>query len=76
MPKRLLRILDVAKRLDELVLVNPIDLKNFANDYTFLIPIHSFKTGWMITMYGLELNHPFSVTWILFGLRIIQDVER
>ena len=42
-----LGIFDVAKRLDELVLVIPIDLQNYANDYTFLIPIHLFKTGWM-----------------------------
>ena len=35
-----LRILDVAKRLDELVLVILIELQNYANDYTFLIPIH------------------------------------
>ena len=42
MPKRSLRILDVAKKfqVDELVLVIPIDLQNYANDYTFLTPIH------------------------------------
>ena len=62
-------ILDVAKRFDELVLVIPIDLQNYANDYTFLIPIHWFKTAWGLHDYDvwpqveLSLFSDLNIVW-------------
>ena len=56
-----LRILDMAKIFDELVLVLviPIDLQNYPNDYTFLIPIHWFKTDVWLRRMTSSLNTLF-----------------
>ena len=76
MPERSFENSGRGKKIGQAVLVIPIDLQNYANDYTFLISIHWFKTGCMITMYLRNQGQVLTSTVRKYELREIVLDER